>query len=573
MFFHYLSGATDELDIIKYTTNPTFHKASRRRLISTPLPFSGSVGDNIILMSLRKNVILSFLVSSVIIGVLAVASYVNFIAIRREIRYLELLDTVRNKSLALRRHEKNYLLYMDPGELRSVRVYLKGLLEIIGQGGPIRGRGKLLELSSAITRYEERLNGIENYAGEFRKELNSLRPTDPRHAIFSHLIETTFLDRPIVDARLLEQLFSLPADAPIIRDLRQLNHEVETLRKSGEEILVITKDLERSARERVEHAIGVLQTATLVLLPLLFIVGLITLFLISQSVVKRLMILTEAVKKTGQGDFAAVTVPEKRDEVGLLINAFNSMERDLELREEELKRRKNEELLRSRKLASIGTLASGVAHELNNPLNNIYISVQILGKEVGRSSSPQVKEIMDDIVSQTARLKNIVGDLLEYARGREPRNERIELSSLISRAYRLVGMTADTEEISFKLQTDPGEVVVKADSEQLERVFINLFTNAIDAMSGRGRIKVTIHRTEGVVSITVADSGEGMSAEAVEKIFEPFYTTKDRGTGLGLAIVSSIITKHGGDIRVESREGQGTSFIITLPPGENMYES
>ncbi len=523
-------------------------------------------------MSLKKNIILSFLISSVIIVILAFASYVNFIEIRKVVRYMELSDTVRSKSLQFRRHEKNYFLYQDEKEIRSVRIYLKDLADVIREGSPVDSRGELQKLKAIIGEYEGRLDTIENYAAEFHREFNDLKRSQPRQALFSPLIESTFLERPMVNARLLEKLFSVPADAGIIRRLYEINGDIIELRKNGEEILDISKELDTSAREKLERAISVLQTATLVLLPLFFVVGLVTLFLISHSLVNRLRILTEAVKKTGQGNFASLAVPEKHDEVGVLITAFNAMERDLLLREEELKKKKNEELLRSRKLASIGTLASGVAHELNNPLNNIYISAQILEKEAGNTGSPQVKEIVEDIVGQTIRVKRIVGDLLEFARGREPRREKIELDDVLRRAYKLAAVTAETGEMEFSLD-DPAGVVVNADPEQMERVFINLFTNAIDAMSRRGKLKVTVREGDGGVGITVSDNGKGMSREAVEKVFEPFYTTKDKGTGLGLAIVFNIVTRHGGAIKVESREGQGTSFNITLPPGEIVHES
>ncbi|MEJ2683975.1 MAG: ATP-binding protein [Candidatus Sulfobium sp.] len=465
-------------------------------------------------MSLKKNIIFNFLMSSLIIAVLAVASYVNFIEIRKDIR---LADNLRSESLQLRRHEKNYFLYMNAAEIRDVHIYLKELRDIIREGSQIDGSGKLQELESVITEYEGRFKKIETFVTEFHREFDALKASHPDHAVFSPLIESTFLEQPSVNARLLEELFSVPA-------------------------------------------------------PLFFIVGLITLFLISHSVVGRLRKLTEAVRKTGKGNFASLAVSEKRDEVGLLTSAFVAMEHDLVLREEELKK-KNEELLRNRKLASIGTLASGVAHELNNPLNNIYISAQILEKEAEDARSPRVKEIMEDIVGQTRRVKRIVGDLLEFARGREPRRTEIELNDLLGRAFRLAGVTAETGDIKFGLDTDPGGVLVSADPEQLERVFINLFGNAIDAMSGLGDLKVAVRRREDAVTIKVSDSGRGMSAEAVEKIFEPFYTTKDKGTGLGLAIVFNIITRHGGNIKVESREGGGTSFTITLPPGENVNGS
>ena len=117
----------------------------------------------------------------------------------------------------------------------------------------------------------------------------------------------------------------------------------------------------------------------------------------------------------------------------------------------------------------------------------------------------------------------------------------------------------------FFLDSDPAGVVLPADPEQMEQVFINLFTNAVEAMSGRGELRVQAKTPGDSVTIRVSDTGKGMPKDAVEKIFEPFYTTKDKGTGLGLAIVFNIIRKHYGEIGVESEEGKGTTFTITLP--------
>lgn len=377
------------------------------------------------------------------------------------------------------------------------------------------------------------------------------------------VIESSFLERPGINAILLRNTFGVPPEHPIIKCLTDLEIESSYLRKNGEEILNISNDLDKSAREKVENAIRILQAASLVLFPLFLVVGIGTLFAISQNVVSRLKMLTQAVQKAGKGDFSSLEVPERHDEVGLLVTAFNLMKRDLMNHDLELTK-KNNELHQARKLASIGTLASGVAHELNNPLNNIYISAQILERETRETSAP-VKEIVADIVGQTVRVKRIVGDLLEFARGKEPRCREVELNDLVRRSYKMVGTTLDTATIDFDLETDSGPILIEADPEQLERVFINLFTNAVDAMSGAGRLRVKIGKEGGAIRLTVSDSGRGMPAEALEKIFEPFYTTKDKGTGLGLAISFNIIKRHAGEVTAESEPGRGTTFSITLP--------
>ena len=119
--------------------------------------------------------------------------------------------------------------------------------------------------------------------------------------------------------------------------------------------------------------------------------------------------------------------------------------------------------------------------------------------------------------------------------------------------------------INFVVRKDSGEIKIVADHEQMERVFINLFTNAVDAMNGKGDLTVTPVKNREFVKIKISDTGRGMPPDAVEKIFEPFYTTKDKGTGLGLAIVFNIMKKHGGEINAQSEEGRGTTFTVTLP--------
>jgi signal transduction histidine kinase len=227
--------------------------------------------------------------------------------------------------------------------------------------------------------------------------------------------------------------------------------------------------------------------------------------------------------------------------------------------------RKNKELIQSKKLAAIGTLAAGVAHELNNPLNNIYLSAQVLAKQAGEHCPAEIKESVDDILGQTERVKRIVGELLEFARGREPQFADVDLAGLITDSYRHLGSARDLGNIRFSLDPDPREIVVSADRGQMEQVFGNLFANAVDAMQGRGDLSVSLKKADEAVIIRIVDTGRGIPRESLDKVFEPFFTTKDKGTGLGLAIVYNIIKKHGGDIAAESEAGKGTTFVIVLP--------
>ncbi|GER92749.1 hypothetical protein A45J_0474 [hot springs metagenome] len=532
-------------------------------------------------MSLKKKITISFLISAFIIAILATFEYINFIEIKKEIRNLELTDTIRSKSLQLRRHEKNFFLYWMPKtveESGAIHKYLNELNAIVDNNLASDKTGKLSYLKKRIKEYGERFNKIESSVKDLIEEFEKIKDSYARYYKFFPLIESTFLERPHHAAEFLEKVFLLPPRHKIITGLRELYSDIQILRKNGEDILIISKDLDKVARDNAERFIRISQIAILIVFPLFFIVGIGTLFIISSNVVNRLRLLINIVEETGKGDYSHIPVLSQKarflgnlrifggesDEVDILIRKFNDMENELSQREEELNR-KNKELLQSRKLAAIGTLASGVAHELNNPLNNIYISAQVLMKEVGNSCSLTARETVNDILGQTLRVKRIVSDLLEFAKGKELQMREVELKELIMGAYKLMSTAADTGMINFIVHQDLEEIKIFADPEQMERVFINLFTNAIDAMSGKGDLTVKIARDKEFIRIRISDTGKGLPADTVEKIFEPFYTTKDRGTGLGLAIVYNIIKKHGGDITVYSEEGRGTTFIITLP--------
>jgi signal transduction histidine kinase len=161
-------------------------------------------------------------------------------------------------------------------------------------------------------------------------------------------------------------------------------------------------------------------------------------------------------------------------------------------------------------------------------------------------------------------MKSIVSDLLEFARAREPRLAPVELGGLIHAAWKSLGDSRDTAAVRLLVELTPPEIVLEADREQIERLFINLFANAVDAMPGGGSLSVWAEEDHDI-TIRVADTGGGIPPEALEKIFEPFFTTKGRGTGLGLAIVFGIVQRHRGTIRVVSGVGAGTTFTLSLP--------
>jgi len=520
-------------------------------------------------MSLKKKIALIFLISAFIIAVLSTLAFVNFIEVKGEIRHLEVADSIRSKSLQIRRHEKNFFLYplQAKEESEAIQKYIGELNDILSRNAIHEKSGELKRVEGLVNDYEGRLEKIKHLLENAREGFSREKSSHPYYADFSPLIESSFSEQPLRVAELLKKAFSLPQRHPLIKNLGELDSEILLLRRTGEDIISASRDIDKVAREDVDNIIRISQVALIIFLLLFFIGGIVTLFLINRNVVNRLKLLIGIVERTGTGHFSRVDIPLRKwdnDEVGMLIRKFDDMEVKLSLWEEELNR-KNRELLQSKKLAAIGTLAAGVAHELNNPLNNIYLSVQVLKRETGNNASPSVKEIVHDISTQTARVKHIVGQLLEYARGKDPNVRKFELKGLLIKAYKAVSSTMNTENVRFDLDSDQNNVAVEADPDQMEQVFINLFHNAVEAMSGTGSLKVAIESHGTGIAIRISDTGGGIPPDAVEKIFEPFFSTKDKGTGLGLAIVYNIILKHNGDIRVESEIGKGTVFHITLP--------
>ncbi len=520
-------------------------------------------------MSLKRKIVLSFFVSTFIIAILTAFEYFNFIEIRKEIRYLEITDTIRSKSLQLRRHEKNFFLYGYPTaheEAKATHQYLIELDEILNKNLKIYKTDKLYNLRELVNEYKHTFNSIELSLKDLSKQLKNANTSYERYSNFFPLIEFTFFERPAQAAEFLEKIFLLPANHSLIKGLKVLDSEINALRKTGEDIIIISKELDWVARENAENIIHISQIAILIFFPLFFFSGIGTLFFISRNIVSRLKLLINTVEKTSKGDFSQVVGPYQKwggDEVGVLIKKFNKMAEQLAQRENELNI-KNAELFQSKKLAVIGTLASCVAHELNNPLNNICISAQILSKEIDDNFPVVIKETVNDILSQTIRVKGIVRDLLEFARVGEPKLRKVELNNLINRAYEFINRSINTKKVHFAFDSTPEEILLYVDPEQMERVFINLFSNAVDAMSQEGVLTVNMKSRENIVFVKISDTGRGMSPETVEKIFDPFFTTKDKGSGLGLTIVLNIIKKHNGEISVRSEEGHGTTFIITL---------
>jgi two-component system NtrC family sensor kinase len=268
--------------------------------------------------------------------------------------------------------------------------------------------------------------------------------------------------------------------------------------------------------------------------------------------------LVVANRRVAEGDMSVRVRSEAGGDIGELIDEFNSMLDTLQITQDQL--------VQSEKLASLGQLAAGVAHELNNPLGTILLYSDILLKEAGSDS--QVREDLELIGEETKRCKAIVSALLEFARQNQVVAKPTDLNALILSVIDVERKRYEDQpvEISHELVAELPKI--QADQAQIMQVLVNLIENSIDAMPKGGKVMVrTLKEPADMVTIEIADNGTGISPEDLKKVFTPFFTTKPigKGTGLGLPIVYGIVKMHRGQIEVRSEVNQGTTFIIQLP--------
>ena len=221
------------------------------------------------------------------------------------------------------------------------------------------------------------------------------------------------------------------------------------------------------------------------------------------------------------------------------------------------------------KLAVLGTLSAGVAHEINNPIGIIMSRIELMIEDADRTGLPA--EVRDDLAvlrRNAERVARIARSLLSYARKTPGQKAPLDLNTVVDEMLLLVGKQAITEKITIEKQLGANLPLVVGDVNQLAQVLLNLVNNAREAMTGGGTIRLTTSADPdrpGWVRLSVADTGPGIPADLQGRIFDPFFTTKPTGSGLGLAVSFGIVKDHGGVMTVESREGEGATFTIALP--------
>lgn len=472
--------------------------------------------------SIRHKVLLGIVLSLVGVGTLGAVSYYYLRQLEETLALAEGVDDLQSDVLEIRRSEKNYLLYgLGADRVESLRYVDQAISRARGllrrkPGAELPGG----TLGSGRARLTGLLVRMEAYRDGFRA-LGS--PHDPR---------------------------------------------AENVRMLGKELVADTQLLVGRLRGHILEIVSALRRQLVFSTAALLGVGLFLAWLMGRRILHALGLIEKATTRVVKGDFSPLPLERAEAESRHVLEALNHMICELESRQNQL--------VQEKKLASLGVLTAGIAHQLNNPLNNIFTSCQLLresGAHGGDAGFPE--EMLRNIHQEVLRARDIVRGLLDFARQSDFSLKPVSLADVVGRAVALV---AGETPPGLRIDVDvPPDLVLPADGRRLQEVCINLLLNAIQAVSRLpGRISVTARRDELAAQavLRVRDSGDGIPEAGLGRIFDPFFTLKGvgKGTGLGLSVAFGIIRRHGGTISVESREGEGSCFTVRLPLGAHKGE-
>ena len=464
-------------------------------------------------VSIRGKILLAYAIFIVISGLIWARSYYSQYILNQKIQIIERKYDLLNTILEARRYEKNYFLSFDKKNILEALNYARRA-EII-----------LREILTRYSKYTLAQNLDERIA-----ELVSYRES------LTYLIK--------------------------LRQEGQLAVTPDTIERIRTQGRILTSELEKIVTREsqfIRNLIGKSKTIHLLALIPVFILSVsIALFLIF-NVNRPLKTIENAIFKIVRGDFNNIPEIKTGDEFESLVVSLNNMIDELNKR--------SKQLVQAQKLASLGRLTSGVAHELNNPLNNISTSLQILIEELEENDLAYKKELLIGAEKEVERGKEIVRSLLEFARERSLSLKQVEFKDLVNSAISQVrSQLPDNIHVNIDM---PEDIHATLGPQRIERVLINLIVNAVHAMKNGGDITIRAKNEweKNGFSFQVIDTGEGIDEKIISKIFDPFFTTKGvgKGSGLGLSIVYGIMEQHDGKISVSSQVGKGTTFTCFLP--------
>jgi two-component system, NtrC family, sensor kinase len=463
-------------------------------------------------ISIREKIFLAFVIFIGLSALIWARSYYSQYILNQKIQIIERKYDLFNAILEARRYEKNYFLSFDKENIVQALDYIRQAEDI------------LRDILSKYVKYtlaknlDQRIAELVTYKESL---INLLKLQEEGHLV-------------------------VPPDT------------IELIRKQGR---ILTSELEKIVKKESEFTrdlIGKSKTIHfLALIPVFILSVLIALFLVF-NVNRPLKTIENAITKIASGDFENMPEIKTGDEFESLVVSLNNMIDELNKR--------SKQLVQAQKLASLGRLTSGVAHELNNPLNNISTSIQILIEEIEEDDLEYKKELLVGAEKEVERGKEIVRSLLEFARERTLTLKQVNFLDLVNSAIKHVKSEIPD---NIRIKVEVPDNIQATVGLRIRSVIINLITNAVHAMKDGGEITIRAHNEfdrEGF-SFQVTDTGEGIPQNIITKIFDPFFTTKDvgKGSGLGLSITYGIMEQHSGNISVSSEVGKGTTFTCFLP--------
>jgi len=413
--------------------------------------------------------------------------------------------------LELRRYEKNFLLHAGTDNQAKVLFYIKNIEQDINKLGG--------NIAQVIGNPE-----LQKFRGDLRS--------------YKVIFQRSLPGRPVVDQKLVSS--------------------------KGKALVNFVNRLLSIKQTQIRHELKLIFYSYTAVTGFFFFVILLLFMMQVKSILQRMSFLQQAIHDLANNSFTPIHDPiGEKDEVSELFLAFNKMAGELNT--------KQDQLIQSRKLAAIGAFSSGIAHELNNPLNNISLSADTLLEEYNALDTKDAEEILNDIMVQTDRASKIVKKLLDFSRDKAPESVRLNINGVINSTIDLIANQLKINAVRVEKNIPADLPEINGDLQKLQQVFLNLFLNAIQVMPGGGLIHLeALEEPEGYIRINVSDTGSGIAPEHQEHIFDPFYTTKEagKGTGLGLWIVYGIIKKYGGYIKVKSKINTGTTFAVYLPSAQ-----
>jgi two-component system NtrC family sensor kinase len=464
-------------------------------------------------MKLVHKIILANTVGIISIVLVAAFSYHEFGLLLAKLRFVEIADTLNASFLEMRLSEKNYFLYKDSSALPSIKK----------------------QIQESYLTIENMRSNIVRAIGDVNFDKLYLNLKQYEKAI-EKVGETTEHSRRITEIEI-------------------------AVREAGRALRLFSEQMVRVERQEVNDIIAASKGTLLSFFGLVIFVAIVSSYLFFSRMFKNLRRIEKTANSISDGNFVKIEGKIPNNELGSAMGAINSMCEELKTG--------HEQLIQSRKLASLGTLTAGVAHELGNPLNNISMTAQTYLELVDHLSKEDGIDYMKTVLDESDRIKRIVQDLLDFSRTKEKDFTISDINKVMKNSLKLVQNMLDVSGIKTRLQLQENLPPVFIDENKIREVLVNLVTNAIHAMSAGDTLILRTNlaeSTDPTIIIEIEDTGKGIPLEFLARIFDPFFSTKGtEGTGLGLSISYGIIKKHKGTINVRSKVGVGTTFTIELP--------